>query len=173
MTLMAVVLPEPLGPTSPSISPPCKVNVRPSSAWKPPNRFTRPSTASSGAPSGDIDPSAPKQRYQTIGQEQHQRHDQQTVDELEILRRGNADCVVDAVESNDTENGSADCRGSTEQHEHDGEDGEFAAEHRLRIEHRHVPGEDAAGETGNQRAQQPGDDAFAHHVDAGHAGADW
>src|SRR5207249_11218527 len=52
------------------------------------------------------------------------------------------------------------------------EDGELAAEHRLRIEHRDVPGEHAAGEPGDQRAQQPGDDALAYHVDARHGGAD-
>ena len=39
-------------------------------------------------------------------------------------------------------------------------------------QHRHVPGEDAAGEARNQRAQQPGDNALAHHIDTGHGGTD-
>src|SRR5271166_2323642 len=144
ITLMQVVLPEPLGPTSPRISPPCKLKVTPSSARKPPKRFTRPSMARSGAASRDIDPSAPQQRYETIGQEQHESHDQQTVDELKVLRRGNADCVIDAIENNDPEDRPDDGRGSSEQHEYNGKDREFAAEHRLWIKHRHVPGKDAA-----------------------------
>src|SRR3974390_3520827 len=102
MTLMQVVLPDPLGPTSPRISPACKLKLRPSSAWNAPKRFTRPSMRRSGAASGDIDASAPQQRYETVGQEQHERHEQQAVDELKVLRRGNSNGVLDSVKNKDS-----------------------------------------------------------------------
>src|SRR5216683_7493738 len=101
MTLMHVVLPEPLGPTRPRISPAFKLKVSPSSARKPPKRFTRPSTASIGEVSGDIDPPAPQQRDEAVRQEQHQTHNQCAVDQLKILRRRNSDGVVDAIQNND------------------------------------------------------------------------
>src|SRR6185312_2272785 len=174
MTLMQVVLPEPLGPTNPRISPGLRSKLKPSRAWKPPKRFTRLSTVSSGERSvlGDIDPPAAQQRGQSVGQEQHQTHDEQAVDELEILRRRDADGVVDAVEDDDAEDGADDGRGAAEQREDDGEDADLAGERRLRIEGRDAPGEDAADEAGDERREQPGDDALAHHVDAGHGGAD-
>src|SRR5690242_680037 len=105
MTLMQVVLPEPLGPTRPRISPGFKSKLKPSRAWKPPKRFTRLSTVRSGERSAlrDIDPPAAQQRCQPVGQEQHQPHDEQAVDELEILRRRDADRVVDAVQDDNAE----------------------------------------------------------------------
>src|SRR5215470_9519497 len=93
ITLMHVVLPDPFGPTNPRISPGLRVKLRPSSARNPPKRLTRPSMASSG--SGDIDPPSLQQRDESVRQEQHQAHDQRAVDELEILRRRNADRIVD------------------------------------------------------------------------------
>src|SRR5437868_6259166 len=87
MTLMQVVLPDPFGPTSPRISPACKLKLTPSSARNAPKRFTRPSMRRSGAVSGDIDASATQQRHEPVGQEQHERHDQQAIDELKVLRR--------------------------------------------------------------------------------------
>src|SRR5579883_580249 len=151
MTLMQVVLPEPLGPTRPRISPGFRWKVSPSSARKPPKRLTSPSTSSSGVTSGDIDPPAAEQRDEPGRQEQHQPHDEEAVDELEILRRRDADGVVDAIEDDDAENGSDDRRGAAEQREDDGEDADLAAEGGLGIEDRDVPGEDAAGETGDER----------------------
>src|SRR5436309_11273942 len=103
MTLMHVVLPEPLGPTRPRISPGLRSKLSSSSARNPPNRLTRPLTASSGCASGDIDPPAPEQRDEAVGQEQHQPHDQHAADELEILRRGRADAMVDAEEDQHAE----------------------------------------------------------------------
>src|SRR5580704_8636094 len=153
MTLMQVVLPEPLGPTRPRISPGFKSKLRPSSARKPPNRLTRFSTVRSGerGASGDIDPPAAQQRDEPGRQEQHQPHDEEAVDELEILRRRDADGVVDAVEDNDAEDRPDDGGGAAEQGEDDGEDADLAREYRLRIEHRDVPGEDAADEPGDER----------------------
>src|ERR1700758_1704890 len=101
MTLIAVVLPEPLGPTSPRISPGTTWKFRPSSAWKPPKRLTSFVTSRIGFISGDM-PSPPRcQRHQTRRQKQHQSHDQQAIDQLEILRRGESDQIVDAVEDDD------------------------------------------------------------------------
>src|SRR5690242_2645187 len=136
MTLMHVVLPEPLGPTRPRISPDFRSKLRPSRAWNPPNRFTRLSTVRSGERTelGDIDAPAAQQRGEPVGQEQHQPHDQQAVDELEILRRRDADRVVDAVENNDAEDRPDDGGGAAEQRENDGEDADLAGERRLRIE---------------------------------------
>src|SRR5436190_20614918 len=165
MTLMQVVLPEPFGPTRPRISPALRWKLSSSRARKPPKRLTRPSTWSSGCGSGDIDAPAPEQGYEAVGQEQHQRHDQHAVDELKVLRRGNADGVVDAVQNGDAQDRPEHGRGAAEQRKHDGEIGELAAEDRLRIEYGDVPGEHAAGEAGDQRAQQPRDDPFADHVD--------
>src|ERR1700733_1477757 len=108
MTLMQVVLPEPFGPTSPRISPLPMVKLRLSRARKPPKRFTTPLTCNSGAGSGDIDAPALQQRDQPIRQEQHQPHDQRSVDELKVLRRRNADRVVDAVEHDHAEDRSDD-----------------------------------------------------------------
>src|SRR5579871_689574 len=96
---MAVVLPEPFGPTRPRISPAATWKLRPSSAEKPPKRFTRPVTLRMGfVVSGDM-PSPPCcQRHQAGRQEQHEPHDQKTIDQLKILRRCEADQIVDAVE---------------------------------------------------------------------------
>src|SRR5579863_8062963 len=152
MTLMQVVLPEPFGPTRPKISPRPIVKLKLSSARKPPKRFTTPSTCNSGAASGDIDTPALQQRDQPVRQEQHQPHDQCPVDQLKVLRRGNADGVVDAVEHDYAEDRPDDGGIAAEQYENDGEDGEFHAEDGLRIKHRHVPGEDSTGEPGDQRA---------------------
>src|SRR5215471_461216 len=167
---MHVVLPDPFGPTRPRISPAFRVKLRPSSARKPPKRLTSPSTVRSG--SGDIDPPALKERDEAIRQEKNEAHDQRAIDQLEILRRRDADSVVDAVEDNDAEDRPDDRGIAAEQREYDGEDRELAAEHGLGVEDRHVPGKDAAGKARNERTEQPGDDAFAHHVDARHAGAD-
>src|ERR1700680_3955189 len=119
MTLMHVVLPEPFGPTRPRISPGLRSKLSSSSARKPPKRFTRPLTANSGCGSGDIDPPAPAQRNETVRQEQHQAHDQHAVNELEILRRGDADGVVDAVEDQHAEDRTEYGRGAAEQRKHD------------------------------------------------------
>src|SRR5579871_1252717 len=106
---MAVVLPEPFGPTRPRISPGATWKLKPSSAEKPPKRFTRPVTLRSGfVASGDM-PSPPRrQRHQARRQEQHQSHDQETIDQLEILRRGDADHVVDAVKNDHADDGPGD-----------------------------------------------------------------
>src|ERR1700710_306719 len=96
MTLMQVVLPDPLGPTSPKTSPGLRWKVTPSSALKPPKRLTSPSTLSKG--SGDTDASARQQGHQAIGQKQHQQHDQRAIGELKILRHGDTDDVVDAIQ---------------------------------------------------------------------------
>src|ERR1700761_606924 len=101
MTLMQVVLPEPFGPTSPSTSPGFRWNATPSSARKPPKRFTSPSTRSSG--SGDTDASAGQQGDEAVRQEQHQQNDQRAIGELEVLRHGDADYVVDAIEDEDAQ----------------------------------------------------------------------
>src|SRR6266567_3323737 len=134
MTLMHVVLPEPFGPTRPRISPGFRSKLSSSSARKPPNRLTRPLTARSGDASGDIDPPSPEQRYEAVRQEQHQPHDQHAVDQLEILRGGNAHGVVDAIEDQHAEDRPEHGRGAAKKRKHDGEDGELTAEHRLRIE---------------------------------------
>src|SRR5208282_2208420 len=178
MTLMHVVLPEPLGPTRPRISPGMRWKLSPSSARKAPKRLTRPSTRRSGSPaaafarSRDIDAPAPEERDEAVRQEQHEAHDEQPVDELEVLRSRDADRVVDAVENDDAEDRPGDGGDAAEEREDDGEDAEIRAEHGLRIEDRDVPGEDSADEAGDERAQEPGNHAPAHHVDARHAGAD-
>src|SRR5690348_12170142 len=103
MTLIAVVLPEPLGPTRPKISPGTTWKLRPSSAWKPPKRFTSPETLRMGFVSGDMPSPARCKRHQPGRQEQHQPHDQEAIDELEILRGGEADQVVDAIEDDNAD----------------------------------------------------------------------
>src|SRR5581483_3142037 len=103
MTLMAVVLPDPLGPTSPKISPAETWKLKPSSAKKPPKRFTSLETprmgSRMGAFSGDMPPPARCERYEASGQEQHEPHDQEAIDQLKILRRREADQIVDAIEN--------------------------------------------------------------------------
>src|SRR6266849_1430870 len=133
MTLMQVVLPESLGPTRPRISPRWRWKLTPSRARKPPKRFTRFSTLRIGG-SGDMDPPAAQQRGEAIGQEQHQPHDQEAIDELEILRRGDADRVVEAVEQDDAEQRPQHRRGAAEEREDDGEDAELAGEGGVGIE---------------------------------------
>src|SRR5271157_2696048 len=102
ITLMQVVLPDPLGPTRPSTSPGIKWKLAPSSAENPPKRLTSLSTPSSGtfaAPcSWDIEPPALQQRQDPVGQEQDQNHDQSAIDKLKILGRRDANAIVDAVE---------------------------------------------------------------------------
>src|SRR5208282_4271954 len=98
---MQVVLPDPFGPTRPRISPAPTRRLSASSARKPPKRLTRPSTASRGAGSGDIDPPSLQQRGEPVRQEHHQAHDQGAVQELEVLRRRNSDSVIDAIENDD------------------------------------------------------------------------
>src|ERR1700750_513250 len=97
ITLIAVVLPEPLGPTSPRISPDETWKLKPSSAQKPPKRFTRLETLRNGALSVDMPSLASCERHQSCGKKQHQPHDQEAVDQLKVLRRGKSDQVVDAV----------------------------------------------------------------------------
>src|SRR5581483_9019795 len=126
MMLIAVVLPEPLGPTSPRISPDVTWKLRPSSARKPPKRFTSLVTLRIGVASGDM-PSPPRcKRHQTCRQEQHQSHDQQAVNQLEILRGGKTDQIVDAIENDDADDRAGDGGDAAEQREHDGEDRELA-----------------------------------------------
>src|SRR5581483_3406702 len=96
ITLMQVVLPDPFGPTSPSTSPAARWKLTPSSARKPPKRFTSFSTRRIG--SGDTDAPPRQQRCQSVRQEQHQHHDQHAIDQLEILRHGDADPVVYAIQ---------------------------------------------------------------------------
>src|SRR5262245_16718890 len=96
--------------------------------------------------SGDMPPPARCQRYETSGQEQHQPHDQKAIDQLEILRRGEADHVVDAIEDEDADNRTRDGGNAAEQREYDGEDRELAGEDVVWIEYRDVPGIDAARE---------------------------
>src|ERR1700681_733803 len=172
MTLMQVVFPEPLGPTSPRISPAFRWNCRPSSARNPPKRLAKPVTCKSGCVSGDIDAPTPQKRNEGVRQKQNDADKERSSYQLEILRRRNSDGVVDAVKNNDAKDRPHDRRRSAEQRENDREYGELAAEHGFGVEHRGVPGKHAAGETRDQRAQQPSDDALAHHVDAGHARAD-
>src|ERR1700748_2910598 len=147
MTLIAVVLPEPLGPTRPRISPDTTWKLKQQSAWKPPKRFTSLETLRIGFRSGDMPPPARCERHETCGQEQHQPHDQQAIDELEILRRGETDQIVDAVEDQHAEDRAGDGGDAAEQREHNGEDREVAGEYVVGIEHRDVPGIDAARET--------------------------
>src|SRR5260221_14275283 len=137
MTLMQVVLPEPLGPTRPRISPDFRSKLKPSSARKPPKRLTRFSTVRSGerGVSGDIDPPTAQQRDQSGRQEQHQPHDEEAVDELEILRRRDADAVVNAGGDDDAEQRPEDGRLTAEHREADGEDAGLARTHRRRREH--------------------------------------
>src|ERR1700722_12967378 len=118
---MAVVLPEPLGPTSPRISPDATWKLNPSSAWKPPKRLTSFETVRMGALSGDMPAPASCERHQPGGQKQHQPHDQETVDELKILRRGEADQIVDSVENDDADNRAANRGDAAKQREHDRE----------------------------------------------------
>src|ERR1700761_1478684 len=146
MTLIAVVLPEPLGPTSPKISPGTTWKLRPSSAWKPPKRLTSFATLRMGVSSGDMPPPARCQRHQARGQEQHQPHDQEAIDQLEILRRGEADQIVDAIEDDDADDRSGDGGDTAEQREHDRKNAELGREHVVGIEYRDVPGIDAARE---------------------------
>src|ERR1700757_1420377 len=120
MTLMQVVLPEPLGPTRPRTSPACRWKVTPSRARKPPKRFTRPSTVRSG--SGDTDASGREQGDEAVGEEQHQKNDQGAVGELEVLRHGDADDVVDAVENEDAQQRAGEGGCAAEQKEDGGED---------------------------------------------------
>src|SRR6185437_7315808 len=154
ITLIAVVLPEPFGPTSPKISPGTTWKLRPSSAWKPPKRFITLETVRMGLLSGDT-PAPPRcERDQASGQEQHQAHDQQAVNKLEILRRGKADQIVDAVEEDDADDRTGDGGDAAEQREHDGKNAEIAGEDVVGIEHRHVPGVHAAGEARDQSGRQ-------------------
>src|SRR5260370_632221 len=137
--------PEPLGATRPTIAPAYRSKLMPSAARKRPKRLTRLSTARSGerGGSGDIEPPTAQQRDQSGRQEQHQPHDEEAVDELEILRRRDADGVVNAVEDDDAEQRPDDGRRAAEQREDDGEDADLAQEHRLRLEDRNVPSEGA------------------------------
>src|ERR1700761_2127825 len=91
ITLIAVVLPEPFGPTSPKISPGTTWKLTPSSAGKPPKRLITFETVRIGLLSGDMPAPPCCQRDKSRRQEQHQPHDQETVDQLEILRRRKAD----------------------------------------------------------------------------------
>src|SRR6516225_10119549 len=152
MTLIAVVLPEPLGPTRPKISPGTTWKLKPSSAWKPPKRFTSLVTLRMGfVVSGDMPSSPRRQRHQARRQEQHQPHDQEAIDQLKILWRGEADHIVDAIEDDHADDGTGDGRHPAEQRKHDGEDREIAGEDVVGIEHRDIPGIDAAGEARDQR----------------------
>src|SRR6185437_4718928 len=125
MTLMQVVLPEPLGPTRPRISPSRKVRLSPSRARKPPKRLTR---FSMRRRSGDIDPPAAQQRDEPVGQEEDEAHDQEAVDELKILRRRDPDRIVKPVEDDDAEDRPRHRRRAAEESEDDGEDAELGAE---------------------------------------------
>src|SRR5260221_10357544 len=100
MTLMQVVLPEPLGPTRPRISPDFRSKLKPSSARKPPKRLTRFSTVRSGERGvpRDIDPPTAQQRDQSGRQEQHHPPDEEAATELATLRRRDAHGVVNAIE---------------------------------------------------------------------------
>src|SRR5580658_1481593 len=128
MTLIQVVLPDPLGPTRPRISPAPTEKLRTSSARKPPKRFTSPSTVNSGGASGDIDAPSLQQRDDAIRQKHHQAHDQRAVNELKVLRRVNAHGVVDAVENDGAEYRAGHCCAAAEQNKHDGENRELDAE---------------------------------------------
>src|SRR5947209_3510430 len=143
---MQVVLPDPFGPTRPSTSPGAIDSERPSSARKPPNRLTRLPMARSGALSGDIDAPPLQQGREPVGQEQNQRHDQEAIDQLEILRCRHTNHVVDAVENDDADDRAEQRRRAAEQREDDRENREFGAEHGLRKEYGDIPSEDAAGE---------------------------
>src|SRR5271156_951317 len=127
MTLMQVVLPDPFGPTRPRISPAPTEKLKTSSARKPPKRFTRPSTVKSGFPSGDIDAPFLQQGGEPVRQEQHQAHDQRAVNQLKILRRGNPDRVVDAVEDDGAEDRPGHRGAATEQNKYDRKDRELDA----------------------------------------------
>src|SRR3974390_1324468 len=150
---MQVVLPDPFGPTRPRTSPTFSVKLTPSSARKPPNCLATSSRRNRG--SRDIDAPLAQQRRKTVREEEDEQNDQSPADQLEILRRGDAHAVIDPVQDRDTQNGTKNGAVAAEQREHDRKDREFTAEHRLRIEHRDVPSEGAAGETCDQRAQQP------------------
>src|SRR5579875_3182653 len=107
MTLMQVVLPDPLGPTRPRISPGLRSKLTPSRARNPPKRFTRDSTRRRiGPASGDIDPSEPQHGDEAVGEEEDEADNEGPVDQLEVLRGRDADGVVDAVEDADAEEGT-------------------------------------------------------------------
>src|SRR5262245_58845304 len=129
MTLIAVVFPEPLGPTSPRISPGATWKLSPSSAVKPTKRSTSFWTLRMGFCSGDMPASSRRERDQPRRKEQHQPHDQQAIDQLKVLRRGEADQVVDTVQDDHTDDRAGDGGHATEQREHDGEDRELSGEH--------------------------------------------
>src|SRR6516165_7666476 len=168
ITLIAVVLPEPFGPTNPRISPAATWKLSPSSAKKPPKRFTRPETLRMAALSGDMPAPAGCQRHQASREEQHEPHDQQTIDQLEILRGGEADQIVDAVEDDDADDRTRDRSNATKQRKDDGKNAELAAEDIVGIEYRDVPGIDASRETGNEGGGEPCDHPHADNTYAGH-----
>src|SRR5579875_2339843 len=118
MTLMQVVLPDPLGPTRPRISPGLRSKLTPSRARNPPKRFTRDSTRRRiGPASGDIDPSEPQHGDEAVG---------------------------DAEAEEGTHGGG----GAPEQREDDREDAELQAEHRVGVEDGDAPGEGAPHQPG-------------------------
>src|ERR1700729_1662155 len=165
---MAVVLPEPLGPTSPRISPDATWKLNPPSAWKPPKRLTSFETLRMGALSGDMPPPPCRERNQASGEKQHQPHDQEPVDQLEILRRGESDQIVDAIEDDDADDRAGDRGNAPKQCKHDRKDREIAAEDIVGIEYRNIPGIDDAGETRHERGSEPCDHPHPHHIDARH-----
>src|SRR5579875_43064 len=171
MTLMQVVLPDPLGPTRPRISPGLRSKLTPSRARNPPKRFTRDSTRRRiGPASGDIDPSEPQHGDEAVGEDE--ADNEGPVDQLEVLRGRDADGVVDAVEDADAEEGTHGGGGAPEQREDDREDAELQAEHRVGVEDGDAPGEGAPHQPGDEGGEQPRDDPALDHIDAGQGGAD-
>src|SRR6202035_5910275 len=136
----------------------------PSSAWYPPKRFVTLATLRMGAVSGDMPAPAGCERHQACGEKQHEPHDQEAIDQLEILRRGESDQIVDTIEDDDADDRAADRGNAAEQRKHDRKDAEFAAEDVVGIEHRNIPGIDAAGEPGDERGREPRDHAHLHHI---------
>ena len=103
-----------------------QIERQPSSARKPPKRLTRAARPcrSGGAGQGTSMPRRCSSETSPFGRNSTSAMMSEAVDELEILRRRDADGVVDAVEDNHAEDRPEQRRGAAEQREHDGEDGE-------------------------------------------------
>src|SRR4029450_5229447 len=84
MAANSVVLPAPLGPIRPTISPWCTSSDAWSTALRPPNDLERPRTSSMGGPS-------PEQAHQAIRQTRDDQHQHDAVDHeaerLDVLQR--------------------------------------------------------------------------------------
>src|SRR6185312_6574822 len=141
MTLMVVVLPEPFGPTRPTISPDATLKLTSLSTTCAPKRLWTPARCSS---SEDMDPPALQQRQEPARQKQHEQHNEAAIDELEVLRRRDADRRVQHVKQCRADDGTDDGPDAAEEREHDREHRELQRKNRIRVEDRNTPCIDAA-----------------------------